>query len=331
MAAPERPVTVVTVFGQKVLELIMAEIAAAPMNADWLIGTYGVNKGQAEKVTSVRGCRYAPVFAIQPKTGRHAREQRRLSKADAALVGDAAHAGPVPGSSAGTVIPPRDRRPWGIELGRRYRDAMRAGRAKGIPIETWQFDEVLSECRNSRAHREFIGGILRGLAEGRPKLGDMPERGLVWTGFLALRDMPGLAIDGDVKRFWEDLDAAALFLVGEEYPSFTGLPSTHAEVRSRGQRRLIGAGGIRRRLGERYVVGMSPGFLPSETGLGGNVNGNLSAAQITKFRRAYIDARVAVRRPRGFGQFNLVRQNAESARVQDAIQSLRHAAKQLRQ
>lgn len=208
---------------------------------------------------------------------------------------------------------------------------MRAGRAKGIPIETWQFDEVLSECRNSRAHREFIGGILRGLAEGRPKLGDMPERGLVWTGFLALRDMPGLAIDGDVKRFWEDLDAAALFLVGEEYPSFTGLPSTHAEVRSRGQRRLIGAGGIRRRLGERYVVGMSPGFLPSETGLGGNVNGNLSAAQITKFRRAYIDARVAVRRPRGFGQFNLVRQNAESARVQDAIQSLRHAAKQLRQ
>jgi hypothetical protein len=330
MATGERPVALVTTFSETARDRIAAGIAAGPAAADWYVGHYGVNRAHAEQITSIAGCRYAPVFGVQPKTSHQTRLKRRLPSADAAAVGDSAHAGEVPGSSTGSVIPPRDQRGWGLELGRRFRDALRAWRARGVTIDTWQFDEVLGECRNSRPHRAFVGGVLRGLAEGRPELGDKPEQGFVWVAFTAFRALPGMQITNELQAFWEDLDAATLFLVGEEYPPFTGSPAAHASERSVGHRALLNAGPLRQRLGKRYVVGMSPGFLPARAGLGGRTPG-MSPAAARQFRDSFITARAAIGQPCGFGQFNFVRENAQQAAVRDAIQSLHHAARLLAQ
>lgn len=332
MAGPEKPIALVTVFSALVLQRILDEIAAGPKPpiADWFVGTFGVNKAVAAQVAAVPGCRYAPVFCVQPQTGLQLRLRRRVSKEHTALVGDAVHAGEIPGSSQQQVLPPRDRRAWGLELGRRFRDQVRTARREGVAIETWQFDEILGECGragSSNAHREFVGGVLRGLVEGRPELGDKPERGFVWAAFTAIRDLPGLPIAGDLQRFWEDLDAAARFLVGEEYPPFRGEPAVEAGRFSSGHRALARSGTIRRSLGSRYVVGMTPGWRPSSTGLGGNVDGK-PAAEVTKWRNGFIDARIATQRPRGFAQFNFVQENARPARVEDAVRSLHHACRQ---
>ena len=56
-------------------------------------------------------------------------------------------------------MPPRDRRGWGQELGRRFRDQMRAARGTCIAVEAWQLDEVLGECASRSDYREFIGGV----------------------------------------------------------------------------------------------------------------------------------------------------------------------------
>ena len=155
MAAVSRPVALVTTFEETVLPRILAEIAAAPQPpiADWFIGTYGVNKTTAAQVAATPGCRYAPVFSIQPDTSKQARLGRRVPEEVASQL-DAAHGGEIPGSSSGAVIPPADRQAWGAELGRRFRDALRAARSADIGIETWQFDEIPGlrlEQRTSRS------------------------------------------------------------------------------------------------------------------------------------------------------------------------------------
>jgi len=324
----EKPVALITVFSAAVEQRVLDAIAAGPKPpvANWFVGTYGINKATAAKAAEA-GCKYAPVFCIQPTTGKRARMQRRLSKQDAAVVGDVEHAGEIPGTSDGKVIPPRDRRVWGVELGRRFRDDIRAARAQGLKIQTWQFDEVLGECRGAggtNPHREFLGGVLRGIAEGRPRLGDRREQGFVWVAFTALKDLSGRPIAGDLQRFWEDLDAAALFFVGEEYPSFTGPPATAAAQRSVGHTSLLGsAGTIRRGLGQRYILGMTPGWLPF-TALGGVVGGS-PVATVNAWRDGFIDARIAKRRPRGFAQFNFVKDNVRAPRLEDAVRSLHRA------
>jgi hypothetical protein len=331
MATPERPVALITVFSDAALQRILGEIAAgpSPQIARWFVGTFGVNRAAAERIVAVPACAYAPVFGVQPDTSMQARMRRQLSPAETSRVGDAAHAGEIPGSSAGQVIPPGDRRAWGIELGRRFRDALRAARAQGIPIGTWQFDEVLGECGqpgSSNPHREFVGGVLRGLAQGRPALGDTPEKGFVWTARTAVTRLPNLPIAGDLQLFWEDFDAAALFLVGEEYPPFRGDPAVVARRFSDGHRALVDSSGtIRRSLGNRYVVGMTPGWRRA-TG-GGNVDGK-PLADVTRWRQGFIDGRIAAQRPRGFGQFNFVVENTRPNRVEDAVRSLHHAARQ---
>lgn len=332
MAGQEKPVAVVTVFSAVAQQRLLDTIAAGPKPpvADWFVGTFGINKATAAKVAGIPGCRYAPVFCIQPDTGKQARLRRRLSKEQAALIGDDAHAGEIPGTSEGTVIPARDRRVWGVELGRRFRDDIRAARFQGIQIHTWQFDEILRECRGaspSNPHREFTGGVLRGLAEGRPKLGDKPEKGFVWVAFSALTDLPNRPITGDLQRFWEDLDAAALFLVGEEYPLFRGLPANAAGQGSAGHTSLLrSTGSIRRGLGQRYILGMTPGWLLFP-GLGGNVDRS-PAATVNTWRDGYIKARIATQRPRGFAQFNFVKENVLPQRLEDAVRSIHDACEQ---
>jgi hypothetical protein len=325
-----KPVAMVTVFGAAALERILDEVAAGPNPpiADWYIGTYGTSRAVAERVKGTAGCRYAPVFAIQPSTSMKTRLRRRVSKADAARLEDAAHAGEIPGSSAGSVLPPRDRRAWGIELGRRFRDELRANRASGIGVDAWQFDEILSECRTPgpNAHREFVGGVLRGLAEGRSKLGDTLEPGFVWSARRAITALAELSL-ADARPFLEDLDRAARFLVGEEYPDFRGDPGAAARQFSAGHQALVSSPGIRRALGERYVVGMTPGWRPAASGLGGNVDGK-PLADVTEWRNGFLRARIAAARPRGYAQYNFVKENVRPIRrLEDAVQSLHHACR----
>ncbi len=334
MSGPKRPVALVSVFSDKVLKRILDEIAEGPLPlvADWFVGTYGVNKVMAERVAAVFGCRYAPVFGIQPGTSMQARLQRRLPRGFAVVVGDAAHAGEIPGSSDGLTIPPRDRRAWGIELGRRFRDGLRPNRRRAFPIEVWQFDEILGECGrsgSSNPHREFVGGVLHGLAEGRRELGDRPQKGFVWVARSALRPsaLPGLPLEGDLPGFWRDVSRATLFLVGEEYPPFTGSPTSRSRQFSEGHRALSRATGIRRSLGNRYIVGMTPGWRLFP-GLGGNI-AMRSPAEVSAWRNGFIDSRIVEQRPAGFAQFNLARENARPNRVVDAVLSLHRASRQL--
>jgi hypothetical protein len=321
-----KPVALITAFSASVLPRILEAIADGPQPpvADWFVGTYGINKRTSELVLGA-GCRYAPVFGIQPHTSAKARKGRDLSRQLAAKV-DRTRAGAIPGGEE--VVPPSEPRIWGLELGRRFRDQLRANRAKGIQIDAWQFDEILGQCVSSSSARAFVGGILRGLAQGRRKLGDTPEKGFVWSAATAVARMPGLAVTDEVQRFWEDLDKAALFLVGEEYPAFRGESRDVGSEFAAGQRALLASGGeIRSSLGRRYVVGMTPGWIPSD-GLLGNVEGK-PLQFVTGWRKGFVEGRIAGQAPRGFGHFNFVHENAKPKRLKDAVVSLQHAAERL--
>ena len=329
-----KPVALITAFTDAVLSGVLEEIAAGPSPpiADWYIGTYGLNRTIADRVAATPGCQYAPVFCIQPSTSKQTRRSRRVSS-DVASHLDPAHAGEIPGSSSGQVIPPRDRRAWGTELGRRFRDELRAARFAGMRIGAWQFDEILGECGRSGSrnpHREFVGGVLRGLADGRPELLERSEQGFVWAAHTAIAQLPALPTSGnpDLGGFWEDVDRAALFLVGEEYPDFRGSAARAGDAFSGPHRALVRSRGqIRRSLGQRYIVGMTPGWRPPQFGLGGNIDGK-PLGFVTDWRNGFIDSRIAAQRPGGYAQFNFRAENARPERVKDAVHSLHHACRQ---
>jgi hypothetical protein len=322
-----KPVALITAFSARVLPQILEAIAEGPQPpvADWFVGTYGINKRASELIVGVPGCRYAPVFGIQPHTSAGARKRRNLPRTLAAKV-DRTRTGALPGGDE--LVPPSEPRIWGLELGRRFRDQLRANRAKEIQIDTWQFDEILGQCARSASARAFVGGILRGLAQGRRKLGDTPEKGFVWTATTAVAQLPGLEITDEVQRFWEDLDKSALFFVGQEYPAFRGEAVDVGRGFAAGQRALVTSSGeIRSSLGRRYVVGMTPGWIPSD-GLLGNVDGK-PLAFVTDWRKGFVQGRIAGQTPRGFAHFNFVRGNAKPNRIKDAVASLHHAAERL--
>jgi hypothetical protein len=321
-----KPVAVIAAFGATSLPRILEAIADGPQPpaADWFVGTYGVNKRASELIVQVPGCRYAPVFGIQPHTSARARKHRDVPRQLAARL-DRTRTGAIPGDEA---VPPSEPRVWGLELGRRFRDQIRANRDKGIQVDSWQFDEILGQCSSSASTRAFVGGILRGLAQGRKKLGDTLEKGCVWSATTAVARMPGLAITDEVQRFWEDLDLSAAFLVGEEYPAFRGDAADVGRGFASGQRALLASGGeIRKSLGRRYVVGMTPGWIPSD-GLLGNVD-DQPLEFVTSWRKGFVQGRIAGQAPRGFGHFNFVGGNKNPKRLEDAVKSLHHAAERL--
>ena len=137
------------------------EPAGFPPDARIYMGSYGINERASAQVRSLRQGRYAPMFPVQPGAFW---EQRRLSLDDEAKVGDAAHASRVPSFSALLRLSARQRSAWGRELGRRYRDSLRAARREGVRVDSWQFDELMSEATGprGRAYREFLRGVLAG-------------------------------------------------------------------------------------------------------------------------------------------------------------------------
>jgi hypothetical protein len=279
------------------------------------IGTYGVNRDTSELVRAWEGGRYSPMFKTQPTA---AWEGRRLSPREEELVGPRFR-GRVPAERDLLRLSTAQRTGWGIEVGRRYRDTIRAARRARIRVDTWQLDELGTQLAGAqgRQHREFVRGILQGLTFGRIVLGDREGKGFVWATRAALR-LASRPIDSELTLFWRQLDRASFRLVGEEYPDFAGDPRAAARLWSDGQRALAAGGPVRRALAGRYVAGMSPGYRIGG-GLGGNVRG-LSRAEVNRWRNAYVDARAPM--VAGFGQFYFRFENARTFVMQDAVRAV---------
>jgi hypothetical protein len=320
-----RPVALITNFRKDAFPRILDQIAAGPRPpvADWYVGTYGISKAMAEKIAA-KGFRYAPVCAIQPHTSRKIRKKRQLRKAEEALLRPE-FAGEIPASTSAPIIPSAKRRAWGIEFGQRYRDYMRRQRDAGVQIDTWQFDEIVGKCASIVGYREFVGGILHGLSAGRPELGDGVERGFVWFSFEALSELRDPTFSAEVAGFWEEVARATLFLVGEEYPVFRGSAMDAARDKGKGHVRLDGS---LRQLRRKYICVMTPGW-KSSSSLGGNVDGK-PPSFVTNWRKEFIDARIALQTPRGYGQFAFTHGNVSpKERIDDAVESLHFASEQL--
>jgi hypothetical protein len=278
------------------------------------IGSYGANVAVAKQVTALPAGRYAPIFALAEPWYR---EQRRLPPAEARLVPKRL-AGEVPELSLLRTTAARVS--WGVELGRRYRDTIRAARDAGSQVDSWQFDEIVptAAAAAERPVREFTRGVLRGLVLGRPVLGDAVVRGFVWVAHSAL-GIAGLPITPELTTFWRTLNRAALAYVGEEYVPFDGDPHTAARAYASGQRALAAGGPVRRALARRYVPGMTPGY-DLAVSLGGNVHG-WPRARVNAWRAAYVleRARSGVA---GFGEFDFRFGNSSPTVMHDVLSAL---------
>ncbi len=310
------------------------EQANVPPGIDIYAGTYGPQQATADAIEALRVTAaairalpagiYAPMFSIQPKGSKGPYAGRHLPQQDLDKL-DPRYGGPIPQRSPTRPLPTGDYLHWGRELGCRFRDALRHAGRHGEPIATtWQFDEVVAEVVTGSlavAYRLYVAGVLQGLHFGRAALGDQRQKGLVWAAEATLAPLPLLPTPtgSPLAVLWDAIDNASRMYVGEEYVDFDGDPASAAQRSSIGQRRLLAAGPIRQKIGHKYVVGMTPGFIPS-SGLGGNVHG-WPLARVNDWRDRFVRARAARAHVSGFGQFNFAAENARPDVMRTAIQS----------
>jgi hypothetical protein len=226
-------------------------------------------------------------------------------------------AGPLPPLPHLLGLPSATRVSWGVELGARFRDTLRATAV----ADTWQLDEIVAQCAGpqGRQYRELTRGVLRGLTYGRAALGDTASRGLVWWAKTALV-LPSRAVTPELSAFWHMLDRGCRGLIGEEYPDFVGDPGAAASQAGRlGQDRLRRGGPVRRRLAGKYFCGLTPGFR-LEPGLGGNTHG-LSRAEAEHWRASYLRTRRAAG-VAGFAEFNFRFENSPRSVVRELLREL---------
>jgi len=305
-----------------------------PPGTDIYAGTYGPQQVTADAIQALRVTAdairalpagiYAPMFSIQPKASTGPYAGRHLPQQDLDKL-DPRYAGPIPLRAPTRPLPRGDYLNWGQELGCRFRDTLRHAGHQGEPIATtWQFDEVVAEVVAgplADAYRMYVAGVLQGLHLGRVALGDAREKGLVWAAEATLAPLPLLRTPtgSPLAVLWDAIDNASRLYVGEEYVDFDGDPAAAAERSSIGQRRLLTAGPIRRKIGHKYVVGMTPGFIRSSA-LGGNVHG-WPLARVNSWRDRFVRARAARAPVSGFGQYNFTGENARPDIMRTAIQS----------
>jgi hypothetical protein len=263
--------------------------------------------------------RYAPMLPLRRGTFWEGRRLSSRTELRLAARGDGRYRGRIPSLHRLKRRSPTVRLAYGRELGRRFRDRMRSRIRAGWLIAAWQFDEITTEAagRRGRYIRDFVRGVLQGLTYGRPALNDRKMRGFVYLAPHARRlaRMRG----GEVRRFWRTVDRAALRLVGEEYPAFTGSARRAAARQSRAQRYLRRAGGSRRALARRYIVGMSPGHRRG-AGLGGN-DRYASRRHVNAWRRGFVRRRARMGAS-GFGQFDFTGSNSRRRAMRDALRAL---------
>jgi hypothetical protein len=268
------------------------------------------------------GYRYAPMFQLRP--GWYWEQRRLPAKDEKTLLAASSRserlAGPLPPLPALLRLPSATRITWGVELGARFRDELRAASRGGAPVASWQLDEIQAEASGvrGRQHRELVRGTLRGLAFGRPSLGDPARQGFVWWAHTAFT-LPARRITPELTAFWRMLNRSCLALVGEEYPAFAGDPRAAARTEAAGQRGLRAGGPVRRALGRKYVAGMTPGYRLAP-GLGGNVNG-WPRARVSRWRDQYVEARAASGLA-GMAEFNFRFENSRAWVMQDVLRTL---------
>lgn len=284
-----------------------------PPNTSIYVGSYGVNGPVSRQIQELKRGRYAPIFPIKPTSFWN---RRRVEGADAPR-----YAGRLPSLTAVMRLSSSERLAWGRELGRRFRDEVRIAEGEQVRVDAWQLDELVAELSGGqgRQWREFTRGALHGLTFGRIEFGDGPRIGFVWASLHALR-ITTLPVDTELGAFWRALDAAAFGLVGEEYPAFVGNPEVRARELDNAQQALARSRGvIRRRLAERYVAGMTPGWHLAP-GLGGNV-ARLPRAEVNRWRAKYVDerARTAVA---GFGAYHFRFENSSEQVMRDTLAGL---------
>jgi len=299
---------------------LVAAVRAAPFSpkTPLFIGSYGISPRIARQVHALPGARYAPMFHIQPGWFW---ERRRLEReAERELLArnprSVRLAGPLPELNQLLRLPAATRVSWSVELGARFRDALRAE-----PVaETWQLDEIVAECAGplGRPYRELTRGVLRGLTLGRAALGDRSRPGLVWWAKTA-RTLPSRAVSAELSAFWKMLDRACIHLIGEEYPDFAGDPRRAARAAAAAHEGLRRGGPVRQKLARKYASGLTPGFrlVP---GLGGNTRG-LPRAEAERWRAAYLRAR-ADAGVSGFAEFDFRFENSGAPVARELLREL---------
>jgi hypothetical protein len=302
------------------MRTLVAAVRAAPFppKTPVFIGSYGVSPRLAGQVHALPGARYAPMFHVQPGWFW---ERRRLDKdAERELLArnpsSERLAGPLPELNHLLRLPTATRVTWSVELGARFRDALRAE-----PVaDTWQLDEIVAECAGSlgRPYRELTRGVLRGLTFGRPALGDHARQGLVWWAKNA-RVLASRAITAELSAFWKMLDRACIHLIGEEYPDFAGDPRRAARSAAAAHEALRRGGPVRQKLARKYASGLTPGFrlVP---GLGGNTRG-LPRGEAERWRAVYLEAR-AGEGVSGFAEFDFRFENSGAAVARELMREL---------
>ena len=285
---------------------------ATPPGTRIYVGSYGVNGPVARQVQELERGRYAPMFPIKPTSFWN---RRRVPGAD-----EPRYEGKIPPLTTLMRLPSRERLAWGRELGRRFRDEMRLAENE-VRTDAWQLDELVAELSGSqgRQWREFTRGALHGLNFGRLEFGDGPRIGFVWASLAALR-VASLNVDAELRAVWRALDSATFRLAGEEYPPFVGNPEDAAEEWAWGFRLLARSrGDIRKRLAQRYLIGMTPGWHLAR-GLGGNV-GRRPRAEVNRWRAKYVDQRERIGAA-GFGAYHFRFENSSEQVMRDTLAGL---------
>jgi hypothetical protein len=283
ISSSTRPTVLLSYFALQDLRVLLDAVRQTGLNtrASVYVGSYGANP-RAASLLNEEGYSYAPMLAL-----RNVATQ-------------------LPPTTAGRVAAGRD-------AGRSFRDQMRSTR---FPVEAWQFDELSRQVVDSRPLREFTRGVLDGLLHGRGPGGDI--RGFVWLARRAF-GLPLLRVDAELNAFWHVLDAAALRIVGEEFPPFIGDPVAAARGEDDGRRALRAGGPIRRSLAARYVCGITPGYRLAP-GLGGNVEGR-SRTYVNTWRQDFLTTRRSAG-IRDFAVFNFRLGNASPLVVNDVLRAV---------
>jgi hypothetical protein len=160
-----------------------------------------VNAPASRQVQALKGGRYAPLFPIKPTSFWN---RRRVAEAEEPRL-----AGKLPPLRTMLALPARERRAWGRELGRRFRDEVRIAELQGVRMDAWQLDELAAELGGSRGRqwRKFTRGALHGLNFGRAEFGDGPRIGFVWASRRAV-EVARLRVDYELRAFWRALQSA---------------------------------------------------------------------------------------------------------------------------
>lgn len=308
-----------------------------PKEADVYMGTYGVDAKQAEKVHAAGG-KYAPAFSLvrTTKDANGKKKDRALYTGRSTEVeGDDAYAGRVPTLSEIKKLKGAQSHAyrWGLEVGRRMRDTMRTKMKQGV-VDSWQLDEVWPSMSKA-AHggpaltREYMRGVMEGLANGRPQLQDKLVKGIVHIAHMDR--LASLGTEGEMKKFWKSLDGCTEFIVAEEYPAFRGSPEAAAEKADGAVDRLAKNGKHGKGLSKKVVAGLTPGFRKGSNAgivhLGGQQKGQ-SEAKAKAWQDRYTDAR-AKDGIAGVSQFNWLGGNDEEKHMASATKDMAETARQI--